>query len=590
MPGVEDWINNPLEIVQKIFIEQEHTNCHNSVVQYFRKYLNEKDKYQMIPSLNDISVQHLKPNSLVRFRCMIQDMFDPEFYFEMYEVKDKYTNQCALKCGLYKDTLDCKQTEEIIIHSPRNVNGERLNYYCISVPGENTWVKSEFRQLSKSSMTVFYSSKRPLGDDDVDYGIEVETKKRRSGEDIAEKTGDLQSTFMNELPYSNFSQLENNEIACIVKLYDIIDQFTVTDVIECIGILDIYSESKSDTEDDEDDNEMMSQIQSFSSIPKIHAIRINLFQHNNPHFPIEINLENELGMEIFSNAKRIKKDLVECLSHILFGDKLSAEYLLFNLISSVYYQQNLTTLGKLCVNLTNIPAFTGYVKNLFNILQKLTTKSYFLELSLQNLNSIDFIPRKDYTSNHLISSILQLSAHTHLLIDETALSPGELNNKGVNNISALNHLIKWQQVEYDFKYHRIPYSSNISVLVVSQGKSMLSSDCQVKICETLSQDNWKDYFTEIENFLNGEILKQFQDYLTLMKIANYTLHEDMQKIIQEDFVNMRKADSLMTGDDLHHLLVLARFQSLSCGEKFLNRENWEIVKAMEVERKRRLNL
>ncbi len=38
-----------------------------------------------IQSLNDKSLDHVKPNTLVRFRCMIQDMFEPEYYLSRYE-------------------------------------------------------------------------------------------------------------------------------------------------------------------------------------------------------------------------------------------------------------------------------------------------------------------------------------------------------------------------------------------------------------------------------------------------------------------------------------------------------------------------
>lgn len=45
-----------------------------------------------VPSLNDVPVHYLKPNSLVKFRCMVQDMFDPEFYMGVYETVDPNTN------------------------------------------------------------------------------------------------------------------------------------------------------------------------------------------------------------------------------------------------------------------------------------------------------------------------------------------------------------------------------------------------------------------------------------------------------------------------------------------------------------------
>lgn len=44
-----------------------------------------------VPSLNDVPLHYLKPNSLVKFRCLIQDMFDPEFYMGVYETVDPAT-------------------------------------------------------------------------------------------------------------------------------------------------------------------------------------------------------------------------------------------------------------------------------------------------------------------------------------------------------------------------------------------------------------------------------------------------------------------------------------------------------------------
>ena len=46
------------------------------------------------------------------------------------------------------------------------------------------------------------------------------------------------------------------------------------------------------------------------------------------------------------------------------------------------------------------------------------------------MNSLRFVPRKDYAANRLETGLLQLSARTHLMLDETALEPGQLDAKG----------------------------------------------------------------------------------------------------------------------------------------------------------------
>ena len=58
---------------------------------YFQKRLDDKHTIEWVPSLNSTPLHQLKPNCLVRFRCMVQDTYDPEFYLGVYEVQDKNT-------------------------------------------------------------------------------------------------------------------------------------------------------------------------------------------------------------------------------------------------------------------------------------------------------------------------------------------------------------------------------------------------------------------------------------------------------------------------------------------------------------------
>jgi len=51
-------------------------------------------------------------------------------------------------------------------------------------------------------------------------------------------------------------------------------------------------------------------------------------------------------------------------------------------------------------------------------------------MSLAEMNGRHFTPKKDYTTNCLRAGLLQLSAQTHLLVDETAMQPGQLDANG----------------------------------------------------------------------------------------------------------------------------------------------------------------
>lgn len=81
--------------------------------------------------------------------------------------------------------------------------------------------------------------------------------------------------------------------------------------------------------------------------------------------------------------------------------------------------------------------------------------------------------RKDYNCNRLTSGLLQLSDGTHLVLDETKLSPGKLNESGMKALSALNSIIKGQKVTYNFNYYSMEFDCDIPILILSEGKSLL---------------------------------------------------------------------------------------------------------------------
>lgn len=81
---------------------------------------------------------------------------------------------------------------------------------------------------------------------------------------------------------------------------------------------------------------------------------------------------------------------------------------------------------------------------------------------------------QDYQSNRLISGLLQLSQHTHLILDETALTAGQLDTQGVQNLTALGNAINWQKVDYDFQYHQLEQFTNIPVIIFSEGRAMIN--------------------------------------------------------------------------------------------------------------------
>lgn len=51
-------------------------------------------------------------------------------------------------------------------------------------------------------------------------------------------------------------------------------------------------------------------------------------------------------------------------------------------------------------------------------------------MSLQNMNQMRLVPKKDYVANRLVSGALQLARNTLLFLDETQLEQGQLDTTG----------------------------------------------------------------------------------------------------------------------------------------------------------------
>jgi hypothetical protein len=81
--------------------------------------------------------------------------------------------------------------------------------------------------------------------------------------------------------------------------------------------------------------------------------------------------------------------------------------------------------------------------------------------------------------------VLQLSAGTHLLVDETAMEPGQLQERGIKNIQALQQLIEEQTIPIDFEYSgSLKFPTDVAVVILSEGKTIFSVDAHVPFCPT----------------------------------------------------------------------------------------------------------
>ncbi|XP_077206047.1 mini-chromosome maintenance complex-binding protein isoform X1 [Paroedura picta] len=627
MPCVADWLNCPLRIVQGIFVQNNpDPEWEGKVTEYFREKLKENNATNWVPSLNDVPLHYLKPNSLVKFRCMIQDMFDPEFYMNSYETVDAHTKSRVMHFGKYRDIAECGPHQEIDFNPTKVVTAERQTFYCVPVPGESAWVKEAYASVSQARVcpSTSYTPSRHKRSYEEDEDIELHPSKQReqhlgissiadihgSGEPKRLETEASATCQMISLNCSppldlNFPLPGEKGPACLVKMYGNWDNFKVNDVLEVYGILSVdpvlnmlNNEDRENSSSPVDSMDSMDTVEEqrvhsppASLVPRIHVILAQKLQHINPLLPACLNEEESKSFvsSFMSELSPVRAELLGFLTHAFLGDSLAAEYLILHLISTVYARRDVLPLGKFTINLSGCPRNSVFTEHVYRIIQQLVPASYRLQMTIENMNCLQLKPHKDYTANRLVSGVLQLASNTSLVIDETLLEQGQLDTRGVHNVTALGHLITWQKVDYDFSYHQMEFPCNINVLITSEGRSLLPSDCQVHLQPQLIPPNMEEHMNSLLTAVLPSILNKFRIYLSLLRLLDYSISDEVTKAVEDDFVEMRKNDpESITADDLHRTLLIARFLSLSAGQTTLSRERWLRAKQLEALRKARL--
>lgn len=204
--------------------------------------------------------------------------------------------------------------------------------------------------------------------------------------------------------------------------------------------------------------------------------------------------------------------------------------------------------------------------------------------------------------------MLQLAPHTHLMLDETRMQQGKLEANGVHAIQHLANLINNQQLKCDFQYYHIDYNVDIPVLIFSEGRSMLPvgilfhKDVQLILIVKILQSDfvlpinadvkaieiYEESLKAALHYLQPARLQQFRSYLTMARTAQFQVSEDLTEMIQQDFVDMRRANVKSNADDLHGLLVLSRLLGISRGKESLDKETWHLATEFESKRRQRL--
>ncbi|CAI9774932.1 unnamed protein product [Fraxinus pennsylvanica] len=550
----------------------------------FHDFLFDNGGLSQVPMLNPSTLKWVQPNTLVRFRGMIQDMLGNEFYVGAHKDGDTW------RTNKFTDTAQFPMAPS----SDMRIWERRL-LYCVPVPGQNSW--TDFSpEAVKNPYTNSLSpqrEKRQREDDatitDVDmqdscHELQASPSAKKMREDEMEfQLLNSQKTATEETS-SNASLVldaERKSFPCLVKIYDTPEtDLKLNDVFEFVGIFTFDPDLTAEKDDsDELAHEFGEDVLVHmppSKVPRLHCLvhrklAINDFLSVCPTF------------ELKSNAvKELREALLGHLTAVLGNDRVAAQYMLLHLLSRVHARVDTIAVGKLSLNLTcfNKESTSVFGNRLKLAIEDLLPFTHYLPLTIERLNTVSLSPKKDYNTNRLVSGVLQLAEGSHLTMDETELQAGTLNSIGVENARVLKSLMESQKVEYDFKYYKMEMAADVQLLILSDGKSNLLPADLVLPFRPSSVDS--------PSAVDADTLKTWRWYLATMQPLPHSIEPDMQKVVEDDLVAARQADRSLGSQDLSRWLTMGRLLSTSFGETSLTMEHWQMVKELERLRRERL--
>ncbi|KAI9593364.1 mini-chromosome maintenance replisome factor-domain-containing protein [Syncephalis fuscata] len=564
---LDSCINAPLNRVRQLFQENwrpdtpvEHTW---GVPEYFSSLYDTEEKWNQIPSLNTLPPNLWRSGSLVRFRCMIQDTsFGQEIAVDASCSADgqnwqphRYSDGADGESGVDQDASI--GADALYAGQERIRLNELQLLYCVSIPCETDWVRRQYDE--KMAARWGYN---PL-------------VVSSSNTTAAHQTVNGYSTqLINKQP---IEEDKEHSRGVIVKVLGDTDAFKVADIVEFVGIYGTAPVIG-------DDLMLDATTETAELSPCIHAIF-----HKTLHSATETPL---LISKCINNTGHLIAESIQPIE-----------------LATTQHRVNTTTVGNLTLNLTkvqqstdatSVTTNTGHASQQCSALAKqvhcrlasILPKCLALPMSLTHLNGRPFWPRDTGSGiERLVSGRLQLSDGTCVLIDETALDEGKLEDTGVRNVRTLARIVQVQQLDYAFPYRgEISFPTDLNLLIFSTARSMLPAEFVLPLQLTSPASHAVEPDTIHEN-----ILRRWREYLAMTRAIAHEIPESLSQLIQEDFVDRRKYNveqgtPLMTEVELSQELLVARLIAQSKGEEKLNETHWQQAKRMEVERRSRLAL
>lgn len=537
-----------------------------------------------VPLLTETTFDAIPSNTLVRYVGMVQDMFNPEYFVSEFRGAD----------GKWETTRYSDDINVPIDNLGEKRFDERHPVLVIPVPGGTEWLSKKYNDMALESIQGF----QPALGKTSGFKRQIDDEEMCPAEDIAlTGSGDYhvgagkasnagKKTSSDGIPKDSNKNMwkDKKEIprgSCVLHMYEATNGIKLNDVVEVLGVISRVPDLVTHTMNDEDDQEALASRIPTSMAPRIHAISVKKLTSLLPDNMPSVKTKEEIQLA--------RSQTVDLLSTVLGGDVLAAEYLLMQLISRVHMRtedSNASALGTLALNLTGMPdKSTEFVHALEAVLSGLMPSVLSLPLDIELLNKKPWYPSKLQNQSFLTDAILQLPGGSLIILDETAMTAGQLTEIGLKNLGAIQTMMQHQKLPYDFQFYQLDQPTDQAILVLSTGRTMLkgAGEVHMPLCPVSSAIPYS--VSSITDTMNAGNPDTARSYLSSVRNFGFTIPQNLEKDIEHDMTEARKKDAAnMNAGTFHTWMNIARLFCLSHGETEMTLTRWRQVMDMEAQR------
>jgi hypothetical protein len=272
-----DLLLNPHDTIDKLFqdkissITKNSKDIHDLVINfgekdYLEQCMSNKEFSSKLPNLTKKSLGSIQQNSLIKYRGLVQDVYDIEYCCALYEETNLSSNNKTYVLSKYKDIIpqvSLNDKDNAIIDfdldDSSTVTLQRQSLLCVPLPGETTWSREYFTNNNISNQSFVGineqsndSRKRSASDENIDMidvddnniiGDNNNNNNNNKSINKSVKFADNSSNSSYKVVTNNYGlpkYINENDVCCIAKIYDD-ESIRMNDMIEIIGIYSMES-------------------------------------------------------------------------------------------------------------------------------------------------------------------------------------------------------------------------------------------------------------------------------------------------------------------------------------------------------------